>query len=307
MKKLLLLVAFMATVAQNVLAQEKSIMLRHGDEIKQFTVYDDSGMTLQSAIDACEDGDVLYLSVGNFDGNITVNKSITIIGRGGGETMIPGTVTATANNNATITFSGIKFLSRVSCEGGANVTFKKCEMNSEAYMSGSNVNIENCQVSTLYFTKNRAYMVSAWSSVFNEVCKQTNNYNSVNDMFINCHIKNIRTNTLTGGTFRQCVIGGSDKAQPTALFSNCLFLFDDSATKMVNQSECILDSSITMADITKDLLTEKGYLGSDGTVIGIYGGIKPFIPLTSNNIITSATVVVDNEKNELNVKLKRKQ
>lgn len=32
MKKLLLLVAFMATVAQNVLAQEKSIMLRHGDE-----------------------------------------------------------------------------------------------------------------------------------------------------------------------------------------------------------------------------------------------------------------------------------
>lgn len=62
-----------------------------------------------------------------------------------------------------------------------------------------------------------------------------------------------------------------------------------------------------MADITKDLLTEKGYLGSDGTVIGIYGGIKPFIPLTSNNIITSATVVVDNEKNELNVKLKRKQ
>lgn len=62
-----------------------------------------------------------------------------------------------------------------------------------------------------------------------------------------------------------------------------------------------------MDDITKELLTEKGYLGSDNTVIGIYGGIKPFVPLTSNNILTSATVVVDDEKHVLNVKLKKKQ
>lgn len=131
-------------------------MLRHNDEIKQFTIYDEGGMTLQSAIDACEDGDVLYLSVGVFEGNVTVSKSITIIGRGGGgETTILNDIKAT--NNANITFSGIKFLSNIDCDRGANVTIKKCDVNKEIKLSGSSANIENCNIQKLYFYSNSKY------------------------------------------------------------------------------------------------------------------------------------------------------
>ncbi len=121
--------------------------------------------------------------------------------------------------------------------------------------------------------------------------------------FINCYFNNGIKQCY--GNFNQCIIASS-LAQTTGFFSNCLFLFDESATTIANAAECIFDSSITMDDITPELLAEKGYLGSDGTIIGAYGGIKPYT-LTTAGMVTSATVAVDNERQELNVKLKTKQ
>ena len=50
-------------------------------------------------------------------------------------------------------------------------------------------------------------------------------------------------------------------------------------------------------------LQSNGYLGTDGTVVGIDGGDTPFTLVPSVPKVTSSDLQLDNEKKELNVTL----
>ena len=51
-------------------------------------------------------------------------------------------------------------------------------------------------------------------------------------------------------------------------------------------------------------LLEKGYVGTDGTVVGIFGGSIPFTLAPSMPRVTEHSIVVDADKKKLNVTLK---
>ena len=80
MKKILFMIAccLMAT-AQNVFADDYGkVFLQHNGNITG--VFD--GSDINKSIEAAVDGDTLFLSLGSFNGNFTINKSICLIGSG---------------------------------------------------------------------------------------------------------------------------------------------------------------------------------------------------------------------------------
>lgn len=93
MKKIILLIiCCLFSAATTVLAQGSGkIFLQHNGTITK--IYDNDGIS--KAIEAAAEGDTLYLSSGNFNGGITINKSIAIIG-----------TSATGSNSSNFTWDG---------------------------------------------------------------------------------------------------------------------------------------------------------------------------------------------------------
>ena len=56
-------------------------------------------------------------------------------------------------------------------------------------------------------------------------------------------------------------------------------------------------------DTSTSNLQSNGYLGTDGTVVGIYGGETPYTLVPSVPKVTSSDLQLDNEKKQLNVTL----
>jgi hypothetical protein len=117
-------------------------------------------------------------------------------------------------------------------------------------------------------------------------------------------------------SFQNCIIQdwdeGLDGYYKAASYMNCLFgqnyyqsnpnqncyLYtkEEGDTNLLNDSiEC---------KFTTDELSEKGYLGTDGTVVGIYGGPMPYTLSPSIPRVTEHKIVVDAENKKLNVTLK---
>ena len=61
-----------------------------------------------------------------------------------------------------------------------------------------------------------------------------------------------------------------------------------------------------LTDLSKDALLANGYLGNDGTIVGIYGGNTPFVSdmLPAAPKVTDQSISLDLENKKLNVSLK---
>ena len=61
-----------------------------------------------------------------------------------------------------------------------------------------------------------------------------------------------------------------------------------------------------LTDLSKDVLLANGYLGNDGTIVGIYGGNTPYVDgmLPAAPKVTESSVKLDLENKKLNVSLK---
>jgi hypothetical protein len=76
-----------------------------GPGLTQFYVYDNPGinkMSIQGAVDASLDGDVINVAAGTYSENVTVNKSVTLDGAGDGTNPAVDTILSTPGNIVTV-------------------------------------------------------------------------------------------------------------------------------------------------------------------------------------------------------------
>ena len=136
--------------------------------------------------------------------------------------------------------------------------------------------------------------------------------------FINCNILS-RYSKIAEQTFINCIFGygGYNSSNYYELTNctllNCLYNTNSSNYYNGNVGNSILQScygvdygTSLFTGMSKDDLLANGYLGNDGTIVGIYGGNTPYVDgmLPAAPKVTESSVKLDLENKKLNVSLK---
>lgn len=305
----LALIALLAMSVLSVKAQVASILLQHNGAA---TMY--SSDQLSTAITAAAAGDTIYLSNGTFSGNITISKAITIIGAGGVNTgtKLDGDVTIAIAGTLTSTLmEGVYVTGDISVTKAVNGL--KIKSTTLVDMSFS-ANVENMLIEQSYIRGTfTASSVVKSGYILNSRLYTVQN-SCINVSLVNCniyHINNSYSNNFAG-TLQNCIIftfySGGSCATGTK-FTNCLYYYEfgnvtyDACYKY--GSNDLLDSSVNCT-LDAATLQSNGYLGNDGTIVGIYGGTTGYSLYPKVPTVESSTIKVDTENQKLNVSLKVK-
>ena len=266
-----------------------------------------------NAMSAAVDGDIITLSPGAFSAaNIT--KTVTIRGAGGGcdtwneealnhATIINGNVSlktseailvedvyfnssfyyASATDNSNSKFIRCKFY-RISYDSSSynkiiDAQFVNCRITNEVYcISGCNMNFTNCIVRYPYNTSdsymdflNCVILGGNWGTL------QIYNSNFKNSIYLNYSMSNGYSSSLrSSNNASHCVFIGPG----TGFFSNV----------QPSISNTSVAESFLLDDYQLNDEAKATYLGTDGTEIGIYGGIMPFKATPTNPHISDMKV-----------------
>ena len=309
MKKLFL--SFVAVLIGSMTANAATInkaILQHNGEV---TLFD--GDKVQDAVNAAVDGDIIYLTLGTFQ-PFNVTKKITI--RGAGETSV-------INGNVTISIPGspkltMPVLETLNVSGTVNVgaqaddlILRKCKIGNitiEAQVDGAIIDrcyITNTLTLSSYIkgmtvVNTKLYAVQASSGATN------------NTTFVNCNFFQLYP-TYFSGTIINSIVQGPYRSSSDTLNSTVLI---NSVFNQVNYSGysfSIGSSSVTQncyyvnqTRYVSDACTcspSSSYVGTDGTIVGIYGGDTPFTLVPSVPKVTSSDLDLDLEQKKLNVTL----
>ena len=286
----------------------------------QLTTYDRNHW--QEAINDAVAGDTIYFSPGAFGGNFTITKPITLIGAGMSEAdvfwkdtnvaaayegcattgestyldavtiAIPGSPTLTATLIEGVRLTGVSITEPVK-----NLKIKRCHI---MYYSGgdgdwrgnfgasaqvTNLQLENCAVGTI----NLDNFVNP--NIHN--CYLHNIYYSPEEIeFVNCNI--VSMSSIYNCSFINCILRfWSSTGDNTCVNCiNCNSWEEQTWVDSWNDDGFIL---------TKAQLIEKGYLGNDGTVVGLLGGPAPFTLIPSQPYVSSSSVTYNKTTKKLNV------
>lgn len=294
----------------------KIALMHHGNA----TMFDSD--ELKSALGAAVDGDTLYLNEGTFTAGLDITKKVTLIGAGESTRLtgdiniaIPGTPTLTAH-----------LLDAIYMTDGS-ITVKQAV---------NGLKIRKCKFRGMYFDADVAgssLVDRCWSFMSDNKGIVTLSEHTKDLSFVNCKIQELRgpAPTASSVTFQNCNIyqlnapEGSQAVlatfvnsiitrfynyyDPNATYINCLWYTGGNAwegslkTNCWRDTDCYIESSTVETNWKSSTIKSKGYIGTDGEVVGIYGGI-PFTLVPSTPRITEGTVKVDTDKRQLNVNLK---
>ncbi len=278
--------------SKNALAQTQVATLQHGDTISVYY-----GMNaFAEANAAAANGDIITLSGGTFTSG-TINKAITLRGAGcyrdsiveNFVTTIPGDVTISSSNVSVegVYFSGSLRYSNVL----SNLNFIRCNFNSFSY-SGSSCGIKNSQFVNCLFLTCSLYAY--------------NNGNTTGNTFINCVIGNLTSASGSQVCYNSIIRLGTSPSDMSAyncvVISTSSYLRDNSIAynsigiktgnnqpfyniptfdcMTVTSYDAVFESftgtfSFDELYLLKDEIAT-GFLGNDGTEIGIHGGFMPY-------------------------------
>jgi len=312
--------ACFALVSTAANAQFGQIVLQHQGAV---SVYENN--KIDDALTKAVDGDTIYLSEGTFSGDMNITKKISVIGAGintvwGGNVNIdiPGSPTLTARLLDAFTISNTITVVQP-CKG---LNIRKCQFNSIVFKAlTENATIDRCysrgnensgfnlseNVKSLYVMNSKIWCLQGDAAAAGDV------------NFMNCNIYYIN-NYWTGSKYRavlasytNCIIRTWDSTASGAFYTNTVFrncLCGRNYYTSSNNANCwnynntdILSNSTECSLSDADLKT-KGYIGTDGTVVGITGGAAPYSLVPTVPRVTEHTITVDTEKKELNVNIK---
>lgn len=304
------------------------VLLDHNGQV---TTFDD----IQSAINASADGDVIYLTLGTFKvSTLNITKEITI--RGTGDTSI-------INGEVKISIAGTPtlespLLEALAVSGGVtissamnNLCLKNSKITGTLAINGA-VNggsIEKCKVvdmtfgdtiDNLYIDRSSVTGTLTLSSSIKGMTVINSKLNAVsansgatsNTTFVNCVFIQLYTNNFAATIVNSIIYcsrpsidyTGTSSINSSVLLNTLLRSgYVSVGTSSVTQG-CYYDTS---SGFSNSKLQENGYLGTDGTVVGIYGGSTPYSDAKmftpSAPKVTSSKLNLDAEKKELNVNL----
>ena len=335
MKKILFMIAccLMAT-AQTIFAQDNysgKVFLQHKGNIT--AMY--GGDEIDKAIEAAVDGDTLFLSKGRFNSNFTINKSISLIGSGaeaGGDTQKStyiewnGSPRINAGDGKTIssvTIEGIYSSPGFYAEGKIeNLKLKKCYFSNTLGISNSSnngytkkVTIDRCRLSG----------ISTDGSIEDATIKNCKIYNAYGQggqtnsscKFINCNIRQVGTDTkamFVNSIINEVGNGTDSYLGNNAILVNTLYHNMNGYDPMekTSQQDCWSTTETVISNnngdkecpMTVEQRQAAGYLGVDGTVVGIEGGVNPFSLKRHVPVFTTKSLSIDPIKKELSADIK---
>lgn len=305
MKKILFSVVCLVMVGmQSVQAQVAIAALHHNDSVKIY-----SAAKIQTAIDAAMAGDTIYLSEGIF-GGFTVTKPIVIIGAGQ-TTSISSNVSIGKSGQTLedgLLLSGLNIIQDIYLYGYVSgVKISQCNIagtcyfNSNSAGSFDNIEIIMSQIKKLSLNSTYVKGLTVVASKISTVSGQGAAEGSVT--FLNCNISSVDpTSNVNYNNYMNCIIGTTNHG----VFQNCLYCKLASYPVLYN---CYQNSDFTLDDdlncsLTDEQLKEGGYLGSDGSVVGITGGDVPFTLVMPIVQVTEHSLEVNQAERKLKISLK---
>lgn len=313
MKKIFLLLIAAIANGMCLMAQDNRVAtLQHESGIQAF--YGENA--LSDAYNAAVDGDVITLSAGEFNGCI-INKALTIRGEGMSKTKIKNDLSPVipegckhpltlegllisypSNSSHTMTFSGkdgteqvVITKCRFDLGNGANIGFKNCNatiiqsssQNSAYALNGSHV---TCINSILYSMRCQDGWFDSNGSFDAQNCIVTYPPNCI-----------IRYSTVKNTIFS----GGSYSLDETNKASHCLVMgnstgFSDSWS--VNSMDGVFADDYHLTESAAAT-----YIGTDGTEVGIYGGMYPYDTTPDYPLVKKLDVVGSHKDGKLNIKI----
>lgn len=260
----------------------------------------------KSLLKSAVDGDVITLSAGSFNspGKID-NKKVIIRGAGfnaassdesySEPTIITGNTTIIAseyNSKFRLTFEGIIFQQGLTLQNVKSAQFEKCKI----LGVGNYGDVANC-----YFMhciiQNMGFGSGVYATIINSiVINYTGSYTDSNPReiyFINsiCNISNAHSYGW-GERLQNCIITYTGTENIIIGNSNCshnLLIGKNDGNPFPNSDEehpnyVLPQNTNVFEDNSFYILADdfKGYEGTDGTELGIYGGSYPFSPILSN-------------------------
>ena len=322
MKKQLIMMACMLMASIAAFAGTNSkILLQHEGGVK---VYDSNQMT-QALADAVK-GDTLFLSEGTFAG-FDLTKEVMIRGCGK-TTIITGAVKIAIAGNPTFSaplLDALKIDNSFTVSQPCNkLHIRKCWITGDISFSAKSedVLIDRCSNSNsnrnIFSMSSNIVSMTVMNSVIEYLYSNGATGNVVT--FINCNIGS-RYSEIANQTFINCIFGYGgyyNYSFYSYKLTNCTLLNCLYNTYYSNYYNSNVDNSIlqscygvdygekTLTDMSKEDLLANGYLGNDGTIVGIYGGNTPYVAdmLPAAPKVTESSVKLDLENKKLNVSLK---
>lgn len=275
--------------------------------------------SLYIAVSRAEAGDTILLSSGQFP-KVTIDKTITLRGEGMA-TFVNGIDVAGNTDNPIspcieslkvvyVDNYGNKTLRNISLTGGTDgMVVKQCEINQiDSKGMHLNITLDRCRIE-----KEQKIDATMKTGLFRNVLfnNGVNFSGSTKDItFVNCDIIGASNSTEFKGTmintylyaynyysgdyrlwFRHCAM------------INCLLNYVGISSDNSTVENCYNYNDTKLGIPSKDFLIEKGYLGNDGTVVGIDGGVSPFNDSYNAGIprVSSSKITLDNVNKVLNI------
>lgn len=336
MKRITILIITLTLTILPMAAQDTSIKgtitLSHQGNEKAFSYNE-----MAKVMDAAADGDTVLLSTGYFQGDFIMTKKLAFIGSGADSdngwnncTCYEGKIVLNLPAETKLTarlFDGIYFNNsntNITIKSSIdNVIIRKCYWENNILNMSANVNymlVDRCRCNLNngngYFKK----LVVRNSYV----CGTPYNSNvSENLFFYNCNI-NSDGGSWTGiegrwsatfyGTFRNCILSNGDyyitnpnNSEAITVLINCLY----SKKQDYVDAGCMLQNCYPYAStdksiyfLTKEELLSNNYLGTDGTVVGMYGGKNPYtLSPVSKEVTNKIHLDRDNKQIHFNIKV----
>jgi len=296
---------------------------------------------LQQAHSAAVNGDIITLSTGIFN-SVDITKAVTIRGagawvdtNGNSNTVLYGdfTLNIQEDTNYNLVMEGINTMGEITYNEVHNPQFVKCEFGQFTYYSYSNIQMYNASFNNCILGDWRNYKGTS-----------SNVWPAIGTQFTNCIVLNQFENGCSG-TYDHCIVNQDPSTASSKLFQNSvlyfnwlssypptysisgafncmyinignygsIFLFKNMANR-VQWNRNIISSVFKNFDGTYSSTTTfelqdsiaANYLGTDGTQIGIYGGLHPFSPKVTSPVIKSINVAQRNNsegKLEVNIEM----
>lgn len=291
--------------------------LSHGEDI---TMYYGS-FALREAMNAAVSGDVINLSGGAFQA-VNINKAVAMRGTGiddAAPTYITGNfnMSVPTDDANRLSMEGIRCTGTITLNGTwSSPYFMKCQFNQFSYNSNANVKnamFANCKITGSYYLSNTS-TVQFINSYVNSF--ENNSETTATASFVNCIVRpsgnginpeNVRSSSLLNCIIFQTNSSGSlsYKLPSTTIASNCVSigysnLFGGTIASTNNKSvgsneygKVFKAFTGNYSDTETFELADEAkttYLGTDGTEVGLYGGVLPYSATPSYPQITKMNV-----------------
>lgn len=283
---------------KNTFAQTQLATLQHGDDLSVF--YGSNAFI--NAHNAAEGGDVISLSGGSFT-PCTITKGITLHGAGCEVDTIANTLptvfSSDVNLNVTdtvnsLTIEGVVFSCYVRYQHLNNPKFIKCYMNGWQSNSSS-ANVHNAQFINCFlkdFYNNYCVSTVFINSVVSALNTNTSNSGTDSCIAYNSIIRNGHYYLYRFSAFNSIVVSYSNIQNVyNGYFQNCIGIRPSNNASPFNSSYtsgCVQYNSYSnvfetftgnfnygVSFVLKDEIAT-GFLGTDGTQVGVYGGFMPY-------------------------------